>query len=91
MPWLTWPYTQRKIGEYGCLSGPVVVRTVVSVQFAATAATTGYMAMSASVLAWPEGLDGSADENPHITVTEGWPWIVRHQCQGQQLLLLGGS
>ena len=32
MPWLTWPYALCKIGERGCLSGPVVVRTLVSVQ-----------------------------------------------------------
>jgi hypothetical protein len=32
MPWLTWPYALGMIGEQGRLSGPVVVRTVVSVR-----------------------------------------------------------
>jgi hypothetical protein len=32
MTWLTWPYTICDVGEQGSLSGPVVVRTVVSVQ-----------------------------------------------------------
>jgi hypothetical protein len=41
MPWLTWPYALRNIGEQGILSGPVVVRTVVSVQFACSRDVSG--------------------------------------------------
>jgi len=41
MPSLTWPNALRKVGEQGSLSRLVVVRTVVSVQFACSRDVSG--------------------------------------------------